>query len=82
MAWGSCVPRGVHHQPLLLTRAASEVAVAGDEAESVQVAGVEQVHGIDDQCAVGCVLTDRVAELLDWLDRVPKQLRFPRGQAR
>ena len=51
-------------------RQAGVVAVARDDAEAVDQAAVEDVHGVDDHGAVGGVLADGVAELLDGLDGV------------
>ena len=45
-------------------RQRGEVAVAGDDREALDVAGVEQVHRVDDQRRVGGVLAGRVGELL------------------
>ena len=55
----------------LLTDAGSEaskVTVARDDAEAGEAAGIEQVHGVDDHCAIGRVLAGRVGELLDRLN--------------
>lgn len=38
---------------------------------------MKQVHGIDYQSRVGCVLSDGEPELLDWLDREPVKSVFP-----
>ena len=62
-------------------RQPGEVAVAGHDREAVDVAGVEQVHRVDDQRGVGGVLAGGVGELLDRLDRVAVQLVLPAGQA-
>src|SRR5690242_16623698 len=61
-------------------RQRGEVAVAGDDAEAVEAAGVEQVHRIDDHRRVGGVLALGVAELLDRLDRQGEQLVLPAAQ--
>ena len=61
-------------------REPGEVAVAGDDREPVEGAGVEQVHRVDDQRGVRGVLAGRVGELLDRLDRVPVQLLLPAHQ--
>ncbi|MNQ46790.1 hypothetical protein D3C85_606160 [compost metagenome] len=61
---------------------AGEVAVAGDQAEAVEAPGVEQVHGVDDQRAVGGVLAPGVGELLDRLDGVVEQHLLPAAQLR
>src|SRR5665811_2140021 len=47
-----------------------EVAVGGNQAETVQVPGVEEVHRVDDQRAIGGVLAGGVGELLQRLDRM------------
>ena len=58
-------------------REPGEVGVAGDDREGVEVAGVEQVHRVDDQRGVGGVLAHGVGELLDRLDRVAVELVLP-----
>src|SRR5690606_37853416 len=72
----------VHGQALLADarRQPGEVAVAGDDAEAVQVAAVHQVHRVDDQGAVGGVLAGGVVELLDRGDRVGQQPVLPPAQ--
>src|SRR5690606_30995461 len=69
----------VHGQALLAdTRGqAGEVAVAGNDAETVEIARVHQVHRVDDQRAVGGVLAGGVVELLDRRDRVGEQAVLP-----
>jgi hypothetical protein len=47
-----------------------EVAVRGNQTESVEPAGVQEVHGIDHQGNVGRVLAARVGELLVRIDRM------------
>ena len=59
-----------------------EVAVAGDQDEAADVAGVEQVHGVDDQARVGGVLAGRVGELLHRLDRPAVELGLPAREPR
>lgn len=54
-----------------------EVAVAGDEAEAGEAAGVEEVHGVDYHCSVGGVLAGGVAELLDRHNGVLEQAFSP-----
>ncbi len=61
-------------------RQPGEVAVAGDDREGVERAGVQQVHRVDDQRGVRGVLAGRVGELLDRLDGVPVQLLLPAHQ--
>ena len=74
--------QAVHRGPRLAQacRQPGEVAVAGDDRERVEPAGVEQVHGVDDQRGVRAVLPGRVGELLHGLDRVPVELRLPPHQ--
>ena len=54
-----------------------EIAVARNDAETAEPAGVEQIHRVDDQRRIGRVLAGRVAELLDRLDRVRQQRFLP-----
>ena len=58
-------------------RQPGEIAVAGDQAETGKVPGIQQVHGIDDHRAVGRVLARSVAELLDRLDGMLQQHLLP-----
>ena len=53
-----------------------EVAVAGDEAEAVKGAAVEQIHRINDEAHVGRVLAFGVGELLYRDERVFEQHVF------
>jgi hypothetical protein len=64
-----------HHQR-------GEVGVAGDDRETVEVAGVQQVHRVDHHRHVRGVLAGGVGELLDRPDRVLVQHRFPRLDVR
>ena len=60
-----------HYEEPFFTNAGSQagvIAVAGDQAETIHPAGVQNVHGVDDHGAVGGVLTDCKAELLDGLN--------------
>lgn len=50
---------------------AGEIAVGGDEAETVETAGVQQVHRIDDQSDIRGILAAGIGEVLVRLDRVP-----------
>ncbi len=56
---------------------ASKVTVARDDAEAGEAAGIEQVHGVDDHCAIGRVLAGRIGELLDRLNRMFEQAFLP-----
>ena len=58
-----------------------KVAVRRDDAESVQIAAVEQVHGVNDHGAVGCIFAGGVAILLDGNDGVVQQHILPAFQA-
>ena len=69
-----------HHEKAFFTDAGGEagvIAVAGDQAEAIHAAGVQDIHGVDDHGAVGGVLADGVAELLDGLDGVRLQRILP-----
>ena len=69
-----------HHKHARFPDACSEpgvIAVAGDQAEAVHHVGVEQVHGVNDHGAVGGILANRVAELLDRLDGMEIQHILP-----
>src|SRR5690606_38018629 len=79
---GLAFAESVDRQSLLADarRQAGEVAVAGDDAEAVQVAAVHQVHRVDDQRAVGGVLAGGVVELLDRRDRGGEQSVLPAAQ--
>ncbi|MNZ89696.1 hypothetical protein D3C78_1086310 [compost metagenome] len=81
---GLLLAEAVDGQPFLAQARgqAGEVAVAGDQAEAVETAGVEQVHGVDDQRAVGGVLAAGVGELLHRLDRVVQQHLLPLAEVR
>src|SRR5690606_4857393 len=59
-----------------------EIAVGGYEAIAVHVAGVQQVHRIDDQRRIAGILAARVAELLDRLDREAVQVLLPGAESR
>ena len=78
---GLLLPHAVH----LLARLpqadgqAGEVAVAGHQYKAVHLAGVEDVHGVDDHGRVGGVLAGGVAVLLDGGDGVLQQDGFPGG---
>ena len=61
---------------------AGEIAVAGDQAEAVEPAAVEQVHGIDDHGRVRCIFPRRIAVLLDGRDGVLQQYALPTGSGR
>ncbi len=59
---------------------AGEIAVAGNDAEAVQLFAVEQVHGVDDHGAVRGVFPEGIGKLLDGLDGVGKQPVLPSPQ--
>lgn len=69
---------------------AREVAVGGDDDEPVDLAGVQDVHRVDDERGVGRVLARLLAglvaldvtELLDGRDGVVEQLGAPLGRLR
>jgi hypothetical protein len=54
-----------------------EIGIAGHDGEAIQVARVQQVHGIDHHRHVRGVLALAVGELLDRADRILVQHRFP-----
>ena len=58
-------------------RQAGIIAVARDDAEAVDQVAMEDVHGVDDHGAVGGVLADGIAELLDGLDGVVVESVLP-----
>ena len=58
-----------------------EVAVRGDQAEAVEAAGMQEVHGVDDQRDVGRVLAGGVGELLLGEDGVAGEHPLPAGTA-
>lgn len=49
---------------------ASKVTIAGDQTETIETAGVKQVHRIDDERAIGCIFPRGVCKLLYWFDGV------------
>src|SRR5699024_9732825 len=57
-----------------------EVAVRRDDAEPVQVAGIQQVHGVDDHGRVGGVFAGGVAVLLHRDDGIVQKRIFPAFQ--
>jgi hypothetical protein len=59
-----------------------EIGIAGDDGEAIQVARVQQVHGIDHHRHVRGILALAVGELLDRADRILVQHRFPALQSR
>ena len=59
-----------------------EVAIAGDDAEAIDAAGVEQVHGVDHERDVGRVLASDVLTLLDGPDAVPGEQGHPGRKTR
>ena len=61
---------------------AREVAVARDDAEPVDVAGIQDVHRVDDHRGIRRVLARRVAVLLDGRDGIVEQDVFPGGHRR
>ena len=63
-------------------RETGKITVARDDAETIEARGVEQIHGVDDHCAIRGVLSSRVGELLDRLDRVLQQAVFPAAEVR
>ena len=63
-------------------RQAGEVAVAGDERERLDVAGVEQVHRVDDQRRVGGVLAAGEGVLVHAADGAGVELVAPAAQVR
>src|SRR5690606_29489752 len=79
---GLTLAEAVDGEPLLADARgqAGEVAVAGDDAEAVEVAAVHQVHRVDDQRAVRGVLAGGVVELLDRGDRVGQQPVLPAAE--
>ncbi len=63
-------------QPHCKTR---EIAVACNQTKPIEFSCVEQVHSIDDECAVGSIFPCRICKLLNRFDCVPLQHLFPRG---
>ena len=47
-----------------------EITVGGDEAEAIEPAAVQEVHGVNNQCDVGRVLADGMSKVLMRHDRV------------
>ncbi|SOE06297.1 hypothetical protein SAMN05518800_6934 [Variovorax sp. YR752] len=80
--WRLALAKAIDHLPSFshTRRQASEIAVARNDAETVHIARVKQVHRINDEGRVRGVLTLRIGELLDRLDRVAMQMRLPAGQ--
>ena len=73
-----------HHEDARLTDACRQprvIRIGRDETEPVHYGGVHDVHRVDDHGAVGGVLADGVAELLNGLERVEVQRLFPRVHA-
>ena len=72
----------VHHQPVLAHpgRKSSEIAVTADQAESLKAPRMQQIHRVDDQCTIACVLPDGVAVLLYWVNRMLGKFDFPGGK--
>ena len=73
-----------HHEDARLADAGCQprvIRIGGNEAESIHDFGVHDVHRVDDHRAVGGVLADGVAELLDRLESVEVQRVFPRIHA-
>lgn len=58
------------------------ITVTGDEAEAADRHRVEDIHRIDDHGAVGCVLADRIAKLLDRLHGKAVECIFPTTHVR
>src|SRR4051812_39198603 len=48
-----------------------------DDAEGTEIAGIQQIRRIDDQCAVGGVLALGVCELLEGLNGMLQENIFP-----
>src|SRR5260370_1304550 len=61
---------------------AGKIAVRRNETKSVEPAAMQQVHCIDDQRDVGCILSGRVGKLLLRYDGVSGQLFRPALRAR
>ena len=57
-----------------------EVGIARDDAEAVEVLGVQEVHRVDNHRAVGGVLSGSVRELLDGLYGELEELVLPAAQ--
>jgi hypothetical protein len=57
-----------------------EIAVRGNQVESVELFGVKQVHGIDHQRHVSGVLALHQIEGLHWLDGILVQHLDPSGE--
>lgn len=73
-----------HLQSLLAepAREPCEIAVRGDEHESVESPGVHQVHRVDDERDVGRVLAFRVRKLLVGDEREDRELLLPAPKQR
>ena len=73
-----------HRQPFFTQphRKSGEIAVAGDQAKSVEFTRVQQIHRINNQRAVGCILTGGIGKLLNRFDGVFLQYLFPRRTGR
>ena len=61
---------------------AGKIAVAGDQTEAFHIAGVQDVHSVDDHGGVRGVFPGRVAILLDRGDRMLEKHLFPGRQRR
>ena len=50
-----------------------KIAVAGDEAEAVDIAGIQDIHGVDDHRHVGRIFPGSIVKLLDRCDGIVQQ---------
>src|SRR5687768_8768215 len=76
-----CSPNPYTSTPCSRMRAARRVKSLSDKAEAVETSAVQQVHGIDHQGDIGCVLPCRVGELLMGNDGEPSENICPGLQA-
>lgn len=63
-------------------RQARIIAVARNEAESVDRSRIKNIHRVDNHRRVGRVFTDRITELLNRLNRVDLERIFPAAHIR